>query len=133
MIKVNGYSNYFGGKSGNGTYQTIINHIPPHDVFYSLYLGNCGITRNIKPAMLNVLNDLDSRVIDRWRESVLPSNYALYNEPAINILKAMQDGFYLQKSFERGFIYLDPPYRKSSRKSQADIYKYELTDKWKTR
>lgn len=124
MIKVKGYSSYFGGKSGNGTYQNLINHIPPHDVFYSLFLGHCGVTRHIKPAAMNYLNDLDVRIIQAWNESGLPGNqYVFTNEPALIILKELAG-----RSPDGKFIYLDPPYRKSSRKSQADVYRHEMTD-----
>src|ERR1700693_1648241 len=90
MLKINGYSSYFGGKSGPGTYQTIINHIPPHDVFYSLFLGNCGVARHIKPAAFNVYNDIDPVICDAWRASVLPDCSIVENKPALQSLKEIQ-------------------------------------------
>lgn len=126
MINAKAYKNYFGGKSGNGTYQTIINHIPPHDVFYSLFLGNCGITRHIKPAKLNILNDIDPEVIQAWEKLKLPAYYSLRNENAIDILRSS-----IAQNFDtavKKFFYLDPPYRLSSRKSQIKVYNFEMTD-----
>jgi site-specific DNA-adenine methylase len=125
MIKVNGYSNYFGGKSGNGTYQTIINHIPPHKYFYSLFLGNCGVTRFIRPAEINYLNDIDKRITDAWEATRLPGNYKISNQPALTFLSIIAESC---DTAGEHFIYLDPPYKLSSRKSAVKVYKFELTD-----
>lgn len=127
MINAKAYKNYFGGKSGAGTYQTIINHIPPHDVYFCLYLGNCGITRNMKPAAFSLLNDIDSDVIEAWQALELPPYYKLISEPALYILKHLAS-YTPMPDQGKAFIYLDPPYRKVSRKSQADVYRFEMTD-----
>lgn len=125
MIKVNGYSNYDGGKSGNGTYQTIINHIPPFDLWISLYLGNCGVTRFIKPAAHGILNDIDKKITDAWNSSDLPDNYIVLNRPALEILKELRPPLDTGK---KAFIYLDPPYRLSSKKDPTPLYKFSMTD-----
>jgi DNA adenine methylase len=124
MLDIKPFSLYNGGKNGNGVYQTIINHIPPHEVYMSLFLGNCAITRYIKPAKLNVLNDLDKRVYDAWNEA-LPFDYMLYNRDAVNILKE----FIVGKEWDNPnvFIYLDPPYLMDTRKSDNRLYKHEMT------
>lgn len=87
-IDVNGYKTYFGGKSGNGTYQTIINHIPPHEVFCSLFLGNCGVARRIRPAKINILNDLDVELIISWESAMTAETdrYILSSFNAIGLL-----------------------------------------------
>lgn len=132
MINAKAYKNYFGGKNSPGTYQTIINHIPPHDVFFSLFLGNCAITRNIKPAAFSLLNDLDSDVIEAWKGLELPCWYKLMNLDAIDVLKRLPAFLPLQSSNSglpsNVFIYLDPPYRKEVRKGKADVYKHQMTD-----
>lgn len=127
MIKVHGYNSYFGGKSGNGTYQTIINYIPPHKHFFSLYLGNCGVTRHIKPGLFMYLNDIDKRITDAWKASNLPDNYFVRNMPALEFLKSIAKENTLDA--DNVFIYLDPPYKLSTRKSQANVYRFEMTDK----
>ena len=43
---------YYGGKSGAGIYQQIINQIPPHEAFISGCLGYCGIMRHKRPASI---------------------------------------------------------------------------------
>lgn len=124
MLDVKAYDNYFGGKSGSGTYQTIINNIPPHDIFYSLFLGNCGIARHIRPAAFNHLNDLDNDVFTAWYKLALPENYLLTNLPAMEVLKDIKN-----QLPKRRFIFLDPPYPKASRKAQIDVYRHEMSDK----
>lgn len=128
-MTVKPYQSYFGGKESNGTYQTIINLIPPHDTFCSLFLGNCAITRHIKPALTGILNDLDAVVCDAWnyleiigKKGEGYSDYRLMNLPALEVLSFLQ-------SLTTGkiFIYLDPPYLKDTRKNQANVYRFEMT------
>lgn len=125
MIKVNGYESYNGGKGGNGTYQTLINLIPPHKNFYSLFLGNCGVTRYIKPAAFGWLNDIDPDVQAIWQKAQLPGNYSVDCCNAVPFLNRLQRDVLLT---EKDFIFLDPPYLKSTRKSQQDLYRFEMNE-----
>lgn len=124
MIKIKGFSGYPGGKSGSGTYQTIINYIPPFKVFYSLYLGYCGVTRHIKPGVANYLNDIDRNVINNWRASNLPDCYNFSCGDAIDIIKLIAS----LSDASDVFVYLDPPYRMDARKSQQILYRHEYGD-----
>lgn len=132
MLNVKAYDSYFGGKSGSGTYQTIINLIPPHKAFYSLFLGNCGIARRIKPANFSLLNDIDPIVMSAWGELELPDSYKLMNESALDILRNLFI-FYNDISLTGGafsedrFIFLDPPYLKETRLSQNDVYRFQMS------
>lgn len=125
MIKVNGYSCYNGGKSGSGTYQQLINLIPPINNLYSLFLGNCGVTRHLRPVKFALLNDIDSSVINEWQKAALPPNYMLTNYPANTVIEQ----FILAENKDTAdtLVFLDPPYLKSTRKSQVDLYRYELS------
>ena len=60
------YKTYLGGKGSPGTYQSIINEIPPHKTLLVPFLGNCAIVRKIKPALLSVLIDCNPTVIEEW-------------------------------------------------------------------
>jgi DNA adenine methylase len=124
------FKTYPGGKDGNGTYQTIINFIPVHKYYFSLFLGNCAITRRIKPALFSVLNDIDCDVIDKWKALNLPDeNYQLFKIDALTMLKAMQAGeFGGPDIMKQSFIYLDPPYFMNTRKSQQRLYKFEVNE-----
>jgi DNA adenine methylase len=123
------YQNYFGGKGGSGTYQTLINHIPPHDVFASLYLGNCGVTRNIRPARFALLNDIDVEVFQAWEGKITGfEKWELHNIEAEWWL-----GFFANQKCPFGsypedvFIFLDPPYLLDSRKDNRPVYRHEMT------
>ncbi|MEM9825205.1 MAG: hypothetical protein AAF958_01390 [Planctomycetota bacterium] len=61
-----GLSSYPGGKSGSGIYQRLINRIPRHRILVSAFAGQCGVTRNIKPAEHTVVIDADPDVCDWW-------------------------------------------------------------------
>ena len=50
---------YNGGKNGNGTYQTIINQIPPHQIYFELFAGSAAVYRFKRPSDISVLCDMD--------------------------------------------------------------------------
>lgn len=117
------FGSYPGGKSGAGTYQTIINQQPPHETFISAFLGHCGIMRNKRPAARNIGIDLDPGVIDRWRCSCtrleMPS-FRLLCEDALEYLP-------LLKLAPQDLVYCDPPYLMETR-SSGRLYQHEMPD-----
>lgn len=128
---------YFGGKAGSGTYQNIINVIPPHNYLVVPFLGNGGIVRNIRPAdKKTVLNDIDGHVVDswmrahardftfRWRDhgSTRVDEMGFFNFDALDILDI---GIFDRPDV---VIYLDPPYPWWTRKSKHR-YRYEYSAK----
>jgi DNA adenine methylase len=50
---------YPGGKNGAGTYQKLINLMPPHEVYIEPFLGGGAIMRLKRAARLSVGVDLD--------------------------------------------------------------------------
>ncbi|OIN55631.1 DNA adenine methylase [Arsenicibacter rosenii] len=132
------FDTYFGGKSGSGTYQTIINQIPPHELYIEPFVGNGGIFRNKRPAECSLLADLDPTVVDAWQQEGIKqiddifdfaagSNIFLVD--ALDLLSTGKKWFAGKKWFDRknAFIYLDPPYPLSTRASY-NRYNHELTD-----
>ena len=111
---------YDGGKNGAGTYQNIINKIPPHSRYIELFLGSGAILNNKKPALENHGVELNAAVIDRF--NYFPFAF-IHNADVFTWVK---DHWHLFDG--NTFVYLDPPYPLSSRRSGRDIYKYELTD-----
>lgn len=123
------FRNYFGGKSGAGTYQHIINHIPPHRVRYILFAGNCGVHYNLRPAEFHIINDLDSDVMKAWDATGLGvrGDYRLYNKDTIEFLKTDLLEAEYQRQKKHSFIYLDPTYLVETLTGQLPIYKYTMT------
>ena len=108
---------YNGGKGGAGTYQTIINEIPPIDTFIEVFAGGAAVAHNLKPPGSIVINDIDAGVIDQYI-------YARY--PAI--LTNMDYKTCIDKhayACSKCLVYADPPYLFETRKSQRTLYNYE--------
>ena len=127
MIKIPGLENYYGGKGANGTPQTIINQIPPHDNYYELFLGAGNIMRRKKAASFNWGLDMDSKTIDLWHNVNLDQSFKIDVGDAIKLLNSIANGIYKPKGIT--YIYLDPPYLLDSRKCNKKQYRYELTRK----
>jgi hypothetical protein len=58
---------YPGGKNAAGTYQRIINLMPPHEVYIEPFLGGGALMRLKRPAKENIGLDLVPSVISAWR------------------------------------------------------------------
>ncbi len=101
---------YPGGKNGAGTYQRIINQIPPHDLYVELFSGSGAILRHKRPARLSHAVDLDAGILARLSEAV-PRNTTLDQMDAIDFLLGFRFSASLAASSKAVcFIYTDPPY-----------------------
>lgn len=141
---------YFGGKAGNGTYQTIINQIRPHEIYIEPFLGGGAVYHRKKKAEISVLVDKDWKCVARARRAILKKGYQLtYQYLENDYYKVSDDGtskvymmvsdalealdyyvflVYPEPMF-RKCVYLDPPYPLQSRKSSdRNRYRFELTD-----
>lgn len=114
---------YNGGKNGNGTYQQIINLIPPHKIYIEPFVGSGAVFRYKLPAVLTILNDKDPRIFKYWTNQVktLEHSVSVYNMDALDILTLNDTGSDV-------FIYLDAPYLFSTRKSQRKLYTHDSGD-----
>ncbi len=124
------FQTYDGGKNGEGTFQTIINFIPPHIIKVIGFAGNCGIAANIKPAELNVLIDLDISVAEAWEKMNLGANWkvrCLDTVPKLFNLDVFLKQFVINPPVNKTFVYLDPPYLMDTRKQKGKLYKHELS------
>ena len=120
------FKTYFGGKESNGVYQTIINHIRPHDVFVEPFGGNFTVSRYLRNS-IKAINDINFNVYSNYLllDKKL-DEYCFFNEDYKDFLKNL---FELLSLFSQiPCIYFDPPYPLGSRKSSRKVYKHEMTD-----
>lgn len=117
---------YDGGKNGSGTYQQIINVMPPHKIYIEGFLGSGAIMRRKRAAATNIGYDMDPKVIGSFKDA---SRYIIKRMDTIEFLKTSVDLInLLHDAGIKILIYLDPPYPKFTRLDQNDLYKYEMTD-----
>ncbi len=111
---------YPGGKNSAGTYQRIINLIPPHVLYVEPFLGSGAILRHKRPAAESIGIDLDPDAID-----------ALVGKVPKGARLLMADGpdWLNQYRYTLGptaFVYCDPPYLLAQRRS-GPLYRYEMS------
>lgn len=114
--------NYPGGKNGAGTYQKLINLIPPHSTYIETHLGSGAILRNKKPANWNIGIDLYQYVLDSFIDEQ-KANPSLYRFDALNYIRINHVLF-----DKNTFVYCDPPYLLETRRGDRAIYKYEYKE-----
>ncbi len=126
-----GLETYDGGKGASGTYQTLINYIPPHTDYVEPFAGSGTIARYKKVADVTFLFDLDKDVITHWKRWIVQSpnrvmQFRTLNKCGIDFLESLADypAMFFGKTL---FIFIDPPYLRETRKQKAPLYKHELT------
>jgi DNA adenine methylase len=119
---------YNGGKNGSGTYQKIINLIPPHDIYLELFFGSGAIYFNKMPAKTSFLMDMDPHLVASMKnqigamDNIVCSDAISFLETSSHILN------FLVTAGHKLFMYLDPPYPFCVRRSEKKLYKHELND-----
>ncbi len=125
---------YPGGKCGAGVYQTIINLMPPHEVYIEPFLGGGAVMRMKRPARLNIGLDLDARVAAEAARLVgrgdCRSPIAGRGEPAEFQFREDDGIEFLRRTWFQpaALVYCDPPYVLSTRSSRRRLYRFEMTD-----
>lgn len=110
---------YPGGKGAAGVHQTIINNIPPHDVYIETHLGGGNILERKKPAARSIGIDIDARVIETWTGRRW-EGLELHCCDAADFLAGYD-------FTGREFVYVDPPYVMDSRRG-GRLYLHEYDD-----
>lgn len=110
---------YPGGKSGAGIYQTIINQIPPHEVYIEPFLGSGAILRKKAAAICSIGVDSDRKVINSFLKNPI-SGLTIFCDDALHFLS-------IYPWTGREFVYCDPPYLMETRSSKKRIYHDEFS------
>ena len=136
---------YRGGKAGAGVYQKLINQMPPHTVYIEPFLGHGAVLLHKRPARLNIGLDLDDQAVQevrtrlQYRQSEdTCSVYGADDDAAADMLVTdahyrllVADALAYLRSYPfRGdeLVYCDPPYVRSTRRTRARAYRYEMDD-----
>jgi hypothetical protein len=112
---------YPGGKAGDGVYQTIINQIPPHDLYIEPFAGGFAIGRHKRPAVSSIAIDADGRACETLRGLGLPGLTVIHGD-AISLLRDSV----ARTGKQSTFVYADPPYLRSVRSDKSRIYAHEF-------
>jgi DNA adenine methylase len=126
---VPGLEQYFGSKGSQGTFQRIINAIPPHDVYIEPFLGAGRIFRIKRPAPLgNYGLELSFKVVNLW----LPACPAAYTVSQANAFEELPRLVAQLQAAGidplRVVVYCDPPYLLSTRRDPRPTYEHEFTE-----
>lgn len=164
---------YPGGKGGSGVAQTLINLMPPHDVYVEAFLGSAVVLRAKLPArsytigidvargaldtaMQAIVNGrwdlaspgstvtagivgsddegLKSTIVDydvSAGEIVRSGDVCWRTPPKLTLLQVDAIKFLRMNSRlldSTSFVYCDPPYVRSARRSSRDLYEHEMSD-----
>jgi DNA adenine methylase len=114
---------YPGGKNGSGVYQTIINLMPPHEVYIEPFLGSGAILRMKRPALRNVGIDRDPDALRQFEALTAGHDDAAGSTTVIN-----GDAFAFLNTYRftgHELVYCDPPYLHDTR-GRHDLYRHEL-------
>ena len=135
-----GKETYFGGKSGDGHYQQIINLIPPHRIYVEPFGGKVGIFRHKRPAHATFIFEQDEKLTPYYEKLGIRQCHELWDlgtriyKGTMGVFFFNGDALELLSDYcgdldkEDVFIYADPPYPMGSRKDPRSTYRYELTD-----
>lgn len=139
---------YPGGKGGAGVYQTIINHMPPHDTYIEAFAGGGAVLRAKRPASRNIAIDRSATALAALlAHYVAPGDHEhqagiaerLVDTNAVTVEDTDRQTWefvrgdcqaWLAQHHWRGneLVYADPPYLLSTRASGRLFYEYELAE-----
>jgi len=120
---------FVGSKSGAGTYQQIINQIPPHDVYVEPFCGLAAIWRHKRRARRSLLMDLDPAAIDYLGGATRIGGLSIARRDGLQFLRRLLYYSRNTRPHARVFVYCDPPYVRSVRSHRKkNYYRYEWTD-----
>lgn len=119
---------YKGGKNGNGTYQSIINQIPEHSIYFELFAGSAAVFRRKRTADISILCEKSRKQCENLNKIVSPADIVINCDVIANLSILLQLSQLFHNLGHEVFWYIDPPYPFKSRSYKKPIYKHELCD-----
>lgn len=117
-------NSYPGSKHGSGSYQHIINEIPPISRLIVLFGGNCPVAKHFAGKIPVIVIEKDPLVIAKyWAEYRGVEDFEIIEGDSLTWLSSQ-----IHLLGPTDFIYADPPYLFSVRKSNRPIYRHEMGD-----
>lgn len=113
---------YPGGKNAEGTWQWLVDRMPPHSLYVEPFLGSGGTLRRKIPALRSVGIDRDSEVVAHWKRVRFPGLSVVLGcgiEWLAEHVEALAGSDAL--------VYCDPPYLLSTR-VKRNLYRCEMSD-----
>lgn len=108
---------YPGGKSR--CFQNLINLIPPHRIYIETHLGGGAVLRHKVPADYTIGIDRDPNVIEVFRRRF----------PTYRFVTGRAEDFLRGFEFTGDeFVYADPPYMPSTRRSKRPLFRFDYTE-----
>lgn len=111
---------YFGGKGGAGVAHTILRHMPPHRVYVEAFAGGANVFERKARASRSVLIERCPLQAEILRSTIVGDDVEILNGDCMALLECVPWA-------GDEFVYLDPPYVRSTRTSAAG-YSYEYDD-----
>lgn len=114
--------NYPGGKGGAGVYQTIINQIPPHEVYVEPFAGGAAVFRHKRLASRTELWEISHSQYLSLRQDDATRKF-VHHGCGLQMLERYVDSTDNQKLF-----YCDPPYPLGTRTARKLYGEHEWDD-----
>lgn len=112
---------YYGSKRGSGSFQQIMNEIPPVDKVIIGFLGNCPLFEYFSGKVDTIAYERSAKTIqDYWSNH--PGN--IINA---DVLPQLPQLLSTASAGAATFVYFDPPYLLDTRKSNKKVYEFEMS------
>jgi site-specific DNA-adenine methylase len=127
-FKLPSLASYPGGKASDGTFQRLINEIPPHENYIEPFLGGGSIMRHKRPApSINLGLELDKQLFDLWQREK-PAWVKVEQRNGLDYLQRMANVAKEDATvFDTTFIFIDPPYLNETLSNGLAPYKHRFT------
>lgn len=127
-FKLPSLPSYRGSKGADGTFQLLINEIPPHENYIEPFLGGGSIMRHKRPApSINLGLELDEQLFNLWQREK-PAWVKVDQRNGLEYLQRMAHVAYEDsRVFDSTFLFIDPPYLNETLSNGLAPYRHRFT------